>query len=64
MMIPGPDSDENLLTFTWECIDFTNDWMDFLLTYNMTNKVSINSAGRDVLSVQFNGEQYFQSADG
>jgi hypothetical protein len=62
-MIPGIDSDERHLNFTWICINFTNTYMDFAVNYTEYSNVSIHDA-KDVLEISYNGREYFKSEDG
>ena len=33
-IIAGPDSDQSALEFTWKCVDFKPDYMDFVLNFS------------------------------
>ena len=62
MMIPGLESDIDLLSFTWKCIEFQPTFMDFIVSYSRYQDVSIHQE-LDSLEVRFVGNQYFRSED-
>lgn len=64
-MIPGSDeSDETLIKkFTWEVVDFKNEYMDFQLLYLNFTEISKYQA-QDLLKVNYIGRQYFKAPDG
>ena len=39
-IIAGPESDKSALDFTWKCVDFKPDYMDFVLNFTYFGDVS------------------------
>ena len=61
-MIPGPDSNDSLLNFTWTCKAFTTLYMDVLMNYTYYDQVSINDV-QDSIKLNFYGNKYFKAND-
>jgi hypothetical protein len=60
-MTPGKYSTFEDLHFSWKCISFTPNYMDFAVNYSHYQNVSIHDVA-DSLTVSFVGNQYFRSA--
>ena len=63
-MVAGPDSNLTALEFTWKCVDFKKDYMDFTLNFTFYGNVSIFRDMKDSLKLNFYGNQYFGADDG
>ena len=62
-IIPGPDSNLTELEFTWNCVNFDQNYMDFILNFTNVKGISIRE-GKDKLNVTFTGTKYFKNEDG
>ena len=62
-MVPGNETNATKLEFTWKCVDFKSEYMDFDLNFSYYHDVSIQEF-KDSLKVNFIGKQYFGADDG
>ena len=62
-MVPGSETNVTNLEFTWKCVDFKSEYMDFELNFSYFHEVSIQEF-KDSLKVNFIGKQYFAADDG
>lgn len=64
-MVPGSSETNVTLIkqFTWECVDFTENYMDFQIQYEMFPEISIHPE-KDLLQIDFVGREYFRTEDG
>ena len=61
-MVPGLESNFSALEFTWRCVDFKPEYMDFTLNFTFYGNVSIQD-GKDSLKVTLFGKKYFGTDD-
>ena len=62
-IIPGEISDEGKLGMIWNCTNFTSTFMDFQITYEYAEQVSINEY-MEKIKIAYHGIKYFASEDG
>ena len=62
-VIPGEYSNKNDLNFTWYVTDITEDKMEIKLDFENPSVVSFRQS-REILSVKFWGQYYFQDNNG
>ena len=53
-MVPGLESNFSALEFTWRCVDFKPEYMDFTLNFTFYGNISIQDY-KDFLNVTFFG---------
>ena len=63
VMVPGLESNLTELEFTWKCVDFHPDYLDFVLNFTYVQDISIRD-WKEKLYVTFTGKQYFTTYDG
>jgi hypothetical protein len=64
-MVPGSEETDisSIEQFTWECVDFKEDYMDFQIMYKIHPEISVHAA-KDLLEANFIGREYFKTPDG
>ena len=62
-VIPGEESNKTELSFTWECVAFKTNYMDFKMTFDHFRKVSMNNI-LDLMQISFFAKEYFSASDG
>ena len=59
-LVPGIETDQQYMNFTYECIEFKPTYMKFQTYYEYFDQISVNKF-KEQLKVQFYGPSYFRT---